>query len=106
LGALKGELHHNDIIARVEAVELAVHIGERRSVDFDYVSERLAAVGDAGRHVGKRPVLREGVDPAWDVFDLGRDPATSQIEVRPPALRCYRQGIAEVDGRAAYRDAT
>jgi len=74
--ALQGELYDDDIADRDEAIELAMHVGERLREDLDGLAYAGGAVGplvrDADRHIGKRPVGREAGSKTLDVDLLGQ----------------------------------
>jgi MarR family 2-MHQ and catechol resistance regulon transcriptional repressor len=73
---LEGELHDDDIADAEKPVQFAMHVRKRLCIDFDRLAQAGGAVGpavrDADRHVGKRPVGREAVNPTLDVHLSGQ----------------------------------
>jgi hypothetical protein len=74
--ALEGELHDNDVVDAEKPVELAMHVRKRLRIDLDRLAQAGGAVRPAvryaDRHVGKRPVGREAVNPTLDVHLFGQ----------------------------------
>jgi len=71
VGALQGQLHHDDIAIDIDVIQLAVHVGKRRAVVADRIGEGATTVGSTYRIVDEHPVGREQVDPALQIFPFG-----------------------------------
>src|SRR5260221_2963176 len=73
---LEIELHDDDITDAEKPVQLAMHVRKRLRIDLDRLAQAGGAVGpavrDADRHVGKRPVRREALNPTLDVHLSGQ----------------------------------
>src|SRR4029077_3409085 len=73
---LERELYHDGVADAEEPVQLAMHVRKRLRIDLDRLAQAGGAVGpsvcDADRHVGKRPVGGEALDPTLDVHLFGQ----------------------------------
>src|SRR5246127_2675371 len=72
---LEGELHNDDVADAEEPVQVAMHVRKRLRIDLDRLAQAGGAVGpavrDADRHVRKRSVGREALNPTLDVHLFG-----------------------------------
>src|SRR4029077_485706 len=72
---LERELYHDGVADAEEPVQLAMHVRKRLRIDLDRLAQAGGAVGpsvcDADRHVGKRPVGGEALNPTLDVHLFG-----------------------------------
>src|SRR6185436_475558 len=106
--ALEGELHDDDIPDAEEPVQLAMHVRKRLRIDLDRLAYAGGAVGsavrDADRHVGKRSVGREAVNPTFDVHLLGQfvRPANDLLVVHgiDLSVRSVETSVAQVASSA------
>jgi hypothetical protein len=68
--SLQGQLNYDDVAGRIEAVQLAVHVRERRPVVDDRVTDVGAPVCDTDGLIRESSILGEAGYEALDVLFL------------------------------------